>query len=71
MSHNHSILIPLADKQVPLFLFRDSVNLLLQLFKVTGYPSLRIGYDSIGADCATNNLHVHVIYAACMFKKYF
>ena len=71
MSHNHSILIPLADKQVPLFLLRDSVNLLLQLFKLTDYPSLRIGYDSMGADCATNNLHVHVIYAACMFKKHF
>ena len=52
MSQNHSILIPLADKQVPLFLFRDSVNLLLQLFKLTGYPSLRIGYDSMRADCA-------------------
>jgi len=28
---------------------------------------LRIGYNSLGADCITNNLHIHIVYANEMF----
>ena len=59
------------DDAFPQVLSDEIVLLLLQLFKLTDQPSLRIGYDSMGADCAANNLHVHVIYADCMFKKHF
>ena len=31
--------------------------------------SLRIGYNSMGADCIANNLHVHLVYADAMFPK--
>jgi len=30
------------------------------MFKVTDKPQLRIGYNSMGADCIINNLHFHV-----------
>lgn len=36
--------------------------LLLQLFKLSGNPHLRIGYNSMGADCIANNLHFHVLF---------
>ena len=39
----------------------ELVLLLLQLFKVSNKPSLRIGYNSMGADCIINNLHFHVL----------
>ena len=35
--------------------------LVLQLFKLTDRPQLRIGYNSMGADCIINNLHMHVL----------
>lgn len=31
------------------------------MFKLTDKPSLRIGYNSMGADCIINNLHFHVL----------
>ena len=39
----------------------ELVLLLLQLFKVSNRASLRIGYNSMGADCIINNLHFHVL----------
>jgi hypothetical protein len=41
--------------------------LLLQLFKLTANPTLRIGYNSMGADCIANNLHFHVLSADQLF----
>ena len=39
----------------------ELILLLLQLFKISDQPSLRIGYNSMGADCIINNLHFHVL----------
>ena len=44
--------------------------LMLQIFKVNDSESLRVGYDSMGADCITNNLHFHLLYADQMFKDH-
>ena len=33
------------------------------MFKVSDKPSLRLGYNSMGADCVANNLHFHLVYA--------
>jgi len=41
---------------------------MLQIFKVSDHSGLRIGYNSIGADCISNNLHFHLVYADQMFK---
>lgn len=43
--------------------------LLLQLFKLSSNPNLRIGYNSMGADCIANNLHFHVLYANKLFPE--
>lgn len=41
--------------------------LLLQLFKISNDPRLRIGYNSMGADCIINNLHFHVLKTDSLF----
>jgi hypothetical protein len=35
--------------------------LVLQMFKMSNRSQLRIGYNSMGADCIVNNLHFHVL----------
>lgn len=42
--------------------------LVLQMFKVTDKPSLRIGYNSMGADCIINNLHFHVLTTSNLYN---
>lgn len=37
--------------------------LVLQIFKLSNEPGLRLGYNSMGADCIANNLHFHIVYA--------
>lgn len=34
---------------------------MLQIFKLSQQPTLRLGYNSMGADCIINNLHFHVM----------
>jgi len=34
---------------------------MIQIFKISNNPELRIGYNSMGADCIVNNLHFHVL----------
>lgn len=41
--------------------------LVLQLFKISSDPRLRIGYNSMGADCIINNLHFHVLTTDSLF----
>lgn len=41
--------------------------LLMQVFKLSSNPNLRIGYNSMGADSIANNLHFHLIYADALF----
>lgn len=41
--------------------------LLLQIFKVSNNPNLRIGYNSMGADCIANNLHFHIVHGDLLF----
>jgi hypothetical protein len=43
--------------------------LLLQLFKLSSNPHLRIGYNSMGADSISNNLHFHIVYADKLFAE--
>mmetsp|Transcript_32993 Transcript_32993/g.24291 ORF Transcript_32993/g.24291 Transcript_32993/m.24291 type:complete len:96 (+) Transcript_32993:559-846(+) len=37
------------------------------MFKLSGNSNLRIGYNSMGADCISNNLHFHLVYADELF----
>ena len=58
-----------ADAGLPQVLSDELLLLVLQLFKVSDQPTLRIGYNSMGADCIANNLHFHLVYADQMFKE--
>ena len=58
---DHSLFLLFAEEGLPQVLSDELVLLLLQLFKVSNRPALRIGYNSMGADCIINNLHFHVL----------
>lgn len=58
-----------ADAGLPQVLSDELLLLMLQIFKVNDSESLRVGYDSMGADCIANNLHFHLLYADQMFKE--
>ena len=47
----------------------ELILLLLQLFKVSNKPTLRLGYNSMGADCIINNLHFHVLETDLLFGQ--
>jgi len=64
----HSLFLLFADAGLPQVLSDELLVLMLQIFKVSDQPSLRIGYNSMGADCIANNLHFHLTYAEQMFK---
>jgi len=51
-----------ADAGLPQVISDELLLLILQVFKVSDKSSLRIGYNSLGADCITNNLHFHIVY---------
>ena len=59
----HSLFLLFAQEGLPQVLSDELLILILQLFKLSGNASLRIGYNSMGADCIANNLHFHVLYA--------
>ena len=42
-------------------LSNELIQLVLQIFKLSQQPTLRLGYNSMGADCIINNLHFHVM----------
>jgi len=60
---NHSLFLLFAEEGLPQVLSDELLMLVLQLFKISSDPTLRIGYNSMGADCIANNLHLHVLYA--------
>lgn len=63
ISPNHSLLLLFADAGLPQVLSDEILVLALQLFKLSDNESLRLGYNSMGADCIANNLHFHLLYA--------
>lgn len=67
---NHSLFLLFAEAGLPQILSDELLLLMLQIFKVNNSDSLRIGYNSMGADCIANNLHFHLIYADQMFKDF-
>ena len=63
----HSLFLLFAQEGLPQVLSDELLILLLQIFKLSGNPSIRVGYNSMGADCIANNLHFHVLYADKIF----
>lgn len=66
---HHSLFLMFADAGLPQVLSDELLLLMLQIFKVSDNESLRIGYNSMGADCIANNLHFHLMYAESMFTE--
>lgn len=64
----HSLFLLFAEEGLPQVLSDELLLLLLQLFKLSGNPHLRIGYNSMGADCIANNLHFHLVYSDKLFE---
>ena len=65
---NHSIFLLFADEALPQLLSDELLGLLLQVFKFTNNGDIRIGYNSMGADCWVNNLHFHFVNTTALFE---
>lgn len=68
ISMNHSMMLLFAEAGLPQILSDELLVLVLQLFKLSDNPNLKLGYNSMGADCVANNLHFHLVYADSMFE---
>jgi len=66
---HHSLFLLFAEEGLPQVLSDELMIMLLQLFKVSSKPTLRIGYNSMGADCIINNLHFHVLNVDQLFAQ--
>lgn len=66
---SHSLFLLFAQEGLPQVLSDELLILLLQLFKLSANPHLRLGYNSMGADCIANNLHFHVLSTDQLFKN--
>lgn len=64
---NHSLFLLFAEEGLPQVLSDELLLLLLQLYKLTSNPHMRIGYNSMGADCIANNLHFHIVFTDKLF----
>ena len=69
IAKNHSLLLLFADAGLPQVLSDELLVLVLQLFKLSDTPSLRLGYNSMGADCIANSLHFHIIYTDSIINE--
>ena len=64
---NHALFLLFAEQSFPQVISDELILLLLQLFKISNKQSLRLGYNSMGADCIINNLHFHVLDTELLF----
>jgi len=67
LCQDHSLLLLFAEHSFPQVLSNELIQLLLQIFKISSNPTLRLGYNSMGADCIINNLHFHVLTTESLF----
>ena len=65
----HSLFLLFAEHSFPQVLSNELIQLLLQIFKLSQQSTLRLGYNSMGADCIINNLHFHVLQTDALFGQ--
>ena len=65
---NHALFLLFAEEGLPQVLSDELLLLLLQIFKLSQNPNLRLGYNSMGGDCIANNLHFHLLSTDKLFK---
>lgn len=66
---NHSILLLFAEEGLPQILSDEILGLLFQIFRLSNTQHLRIGYNSMGAECWINNLHFHLLNSDSIFTS--
>lgn len=65
---NHSILLLFAEEGLPQILSDEILALLFQIFRISQNENMRIGYNSMGAECWINNLHFHLVSNDSLFN---
>jgi hypothetical protein len=69
LGENHSILLLFAQEGLPQILSDEILALIFQIFRLSSAPDLRLGYNSMGAECWINNLHCHLLSTSKVFGE--
>ena len=69
LCQDHSLFLLFAEHSFPQVLSNELIQLLLQIYKVSTQSTLRLGYNSMGADCIINNLHFHLLQVDSLFGQ--
>lgn len=70
LGKEHAILLLFAEEGLPQILSDEILELLFQIFRLSPNRNLRIGYNSMGAECWINNLHFHLLSSHLVFKEF-
>jgi hypothetical protein len=69
LGKDHAILLLFAEEGLPQILSDEILELLFQIFRLSPNKYLRIGYNSMGAECWINNLHFHLLSSHLVFNE--
>lgn len=69
LGKDHNILLLFATAGLPQVLSDEILDLLFQVFRLIPDKHLRIGYNSMGAECWINNLHFHLLSTNNVFSE--
>lgn len=69
LGKEHAILLLFAEEGLPQILSDEILGLLFQIFRLAPNKYLRIGYNSMGAECWINNLHFHLLSSHLVFNE--
>jgi len=57
----HVLMALFSEQGLPQLLSDELISLILDMFRISGNKDLKIGYNSMGADCWVNHLHFHLL----------
>lgn len=69
LGKEHAILLLFAEEGLPQILSDEILELLFQIFRLSPNKHMRIGYNSMGAECWINNLHFHLLSTHLVFSE--
>lgn len=70
LGKDHAIMLMFAEEGLPQILSDEILGLLFQIFRLSPNKYLRIGYNSMGAECWINNLHFHLLSSHLVFHEF-
>lgn len=62
IGRGHYILSLFKDEGLPQVISQELLSLAMTVFRLTQNPSLRLGFDSLGANAQINQLHLHLFF---------